>query len=102
MATLILLDLFPQGEFGMVHRSLLADRERELQVAVKLLSSPDPEDRIRLLQEAMLMANLDHPNVLRLLGSCSCARLLRFVYRTDGTMLIELGYFFCSRCDHQI
>lgn len=54
------------GEFGVVARGLLDD---SLQVAVKTLNADaSGRDKIRFLQEAGIMCQFDHENVVKLHG----------------------------------
>jgi proto-oncogene tyrosine-protein kinase Met len=73
----------------MVHRGILLESNgSEVVVAVKLLSSPDPEDRVRLLREAMLMAQFNHPNILTLIGAVTQSDPLMLVleFMPDGAL----------------
>ena len=64
------------GAFGTVHRGVwFHDAEEdsnqtvEEEVAVKTLEDgASEEDRIKFLQEAAIMGQFNHPNIIRLLG----------------------------------
>src|SRR4051794_14835537 len=53
------------GAMGEVWAAVNLDTDRE--VALKLITSPDPELRRRLLREARAIGRLDHPNIVQIL-----------------------------------
>ena len=62
----------------MWHRS-----ESETEVAVKILKSGSTEEeRVKFLQEAAIMGQFKHPNILKILGVVTLAEPVRssFVY----------------------
>jgi serine/threonine protein kinase len=69
----LLEEVLGAGAFGQVHRG--RHRTLDIDVAVELigLASVAPSDHGRLLQEAQLMARLDHPNLLRVFPGPSTA-----------------------------
>ena len=57
------------GKFGMVKRGRWTTAGGEREVAVKMLpSSPTSQDTIMFLQEAAIMGQFRHPNIVQLLG----------------------------------
>ena len=58
------------GEFGVVtHGKWKQSTDKELEVAVKTLNvNASAKDRLRFLQEAAIMCQFDHPNVIKLYG----------------------------------
>ena len=58
------------GEFGVVTRcKWKQSTDKELEVAVKTLNlNASSKDRVRFLQEAAIMCQFDHPNVIKLYG----------------------------------
>ncbi len=57
------------GQFGIVEKGLWRSTHGDVEVAVKSL--PDrssQEDKIKLLQEAAIMGQFRHPNVVQLYG----------------------------------
>ena len=58
------------GEFAFVNKAQWTDKSgASLTVAVKSLHSPaSQEERIKFLQEAAIMGQFVHPNVVRLIG----------------------------------
>ena len=60
------------GEFGSVAKAYWKKKSGEIKVAVKSVppseQSDSSEERIKLLQEAVMMGQFRHPNVVRLHG----------------------------------
>lgn len=57
------------GQFGDVFKGELTTKEGKLEVAVKTLKkAPGDEERIKFLQEATIMAQFKHPNVILMYG----------------------------------
>lgn len=60
------------GSFGSVEQGLWRDGGRTVQVALKLLKQgASRKDKVKLLQEAAIMAQFKHPNVVTLYGVVS-------------------------------
>ena len=59
-----------RGAFGTVHRGVWHHSEGdELEVAVKSMESEaSEEDKIKLLQEAAIMGQFKHPNIVKIMG----------------------------------
>ena len=65
----ILLEMLGEGEFGMVYKGEWTSSPRgTVQVAVKTLHSQEEENRYKLLKEAAIMGQFNHPNVVKMLG----------------------------------
>jgi len=61
-------DVIGRGGMGVVYRAIRADDEYRKQVAIKATRGLlTPELRQRFLTERQILANLDHPNIARLL-----------------------------------
>jgi serine/threonine protein kinase len=60
------------GQFASVERGLWKDGARNIPVAVKLLKEGATKmDKVKFLQEAAIMAQFRHPNVVSLYGVVS-------------------------------
>lgn len=67
-----LLEHIGSGEFAEVSKATWKNQYGKLEVAVKKLRSNASElDKIKLLQEAAIMGQFIHPNVVRLHGVVS-------------------------------
>jgi len=71
------------GEFGVVSRGMWKpSHDKEVEIAVKSLNSNSTaKDRVRFLQEAAIMCQFDHENVIKLYGVV-----------TDAPAMIVLEY----------
>jgi len=71
------------GEFGVVsHGMWKPSHDKEVEIAVKSLNSNSTaKDRVRFLQEAAIMCQFDHENVIKLYGAV-----------TDAPTMIVLEY----------
>jgi hypothetical protein len=69
-----------RGAMGVVYRALHTNLDRE--VALKELLSRDPDNTKRVLREAMAMARVDHPNVVRVFDA----------REVDGGLIIAMEY----------
>ncbi len=58
------------GQFGNVMEGIWFDGNQEVKVALKTLrENSTPEDKVKFLQEAVIMAQFEHDNVIKLLGT---------------------------------
>jgi len=83
------------GEFGSVSLAMWSDKSRPSQVAVKVLNSEACEkEKVRFLQEAAIMCQFCHNNVIGLLGIVMdepMAIVLEYAVRGDlKSVLFEL------------
>ena len=71
------------GEFGVVtHGKWTPSPDKEVEVAIKTINTDTSDkDRLKLLQEAAIMCQFDHQNVIKLYGVV-----------TDAPMMIALEY----------
>ena len=68
-ADITLQEELGEGEFGMVHKAEWASSPHgRIQVAVKSLHKQEKESKYKLLKEAAIMGQFNHPNVVRLFG----------------------------------
>ena len=57
------------GQFGTVNKGVWHSPRSQQDVAIKLLQDGAPEqDRVKFLQEAAIMGQFSHPNIISLLG----------------------------------
>ena len=57
------------GQFGRVYNGILESCEGKVEVAVKTLKEGSgEEDRVKFLQEAAIMGQFKHPNVVNMFG----------------------------------
>ena len=57
------------GEFGIVTLGVLSRAQGDIEVAVKTLNADASiKDKLRFLQEATIMSQFDHQNVIKLHG----------------------------------
>ncbi len=64
-------ELLGSGEFGTVHKGewLTSEGGKKIKVAVKTLKEGASEkDKVKFLQEAAIMGQFSHPNVIKLYG----------------------------------
>ena len=75
------------GEFGVVTHALLSSATGDVEVAVKMLNTDaSDKDKLRFLQEAAIMCQFDHQNVIKLHGVVTEAPImivLEYVARGD-------------------
>ena len=64
-----ILELLGSGQFGNIRRGTLKSPKGVNEVAVKTLVTRDKSvSCVKLLQEAAIMGQFHHPNVIKLLG----------------------------------
>ena len=64
-----ILNHLGSGEFGVVTHGMLTTVDGEFEVAVKMLNNDaTSKDKLRFLQEATIMCQFDHENVIKLYG----------------------------------
>ena len=76
-SNLIILNELGNGAFGVVYQgSLTQQRGPEVLVAVKSLRDTALDsERDELLEEALVMAQMSHENVVALIGKANCSKL---------------------------
>ena len=71
-----------RGEFGVVRRGVWGVGGEEREVAVKSLADDSMEERrIQFLQEAAIMSQFSHPNVITLYGVVLESTQVRIIYQ---------------------
>ena len=82
-----ILEELGSGEFGIVNRGQLTTPTGDVEVAVKTLNTKaSDKDKLRFLQEAAIMCQFDHQNVIKLHGVVTEAPtmiVLEYVARGD-------------------
>jgi hypothetical protein len=64
-----LTEILVAGEFVDVHKGAWKGRKTDLDIVVKSLKGNAPqEERMKLLQEAAIMGQFHHPNILQFYG----------------------------------
>ena len=64
-----LKELITKGDFVDVNKAIWKGKERDLDILVKSLVEGAPQDeKIKLLQEAVVMGQFHHPNILQFYG----------------------------------
>ena len=61
-------EILGQGNFGFVHGGVWNSKKGRIPVAIKSLKVENDEKNVKFLQEAAIMGQFNHPNVLKLLG----------------------------------
>ena len=56
------------GAFGSVSKGLWQSPGGAIEVAVKINQSDSEEEKVKFLQEAAIMGQFRHPNVVKLMG----------------------------------
>ena len=81
------LEELGSGEFGVVSRGMLSSTTGDVEVAVKMLNTDaSDKDKLKFLQEAAIMCQFDHQNVIKLHGVVTEAPImivLEYVARGD-------------------
>ncbi len=90
-----LLEVIGQGGMGQVYLAERADDEFEQQVAIKMVHwlGAAPEQVERFVQERQILANLDHPNIARLLdgGRTETGSPYLVMEYVDGPSIIDFA-----------
>ena len=62
-------DFLGSGQFGTVQKGVWQSGDHEVEVAVKTLKEGSTEiDKVKFLQEAAIMGQFSHPNVVKIHG----------------------------------
>ena len=78
-----------EGEFGEVYRGLwkVAGQGNPMEVAVKVPKGNSDENRIKVLQEAAILGQFNHPRVARLCGMVTLGNPVRAAITTNNSSL---------------
>ena len=81
------LEELGSGEFGVVTRDMLTSTTGDVEIAVKMLNTGvSDNNKLKFLQEAAIMCQFDHQNVIKLHGVVTEAPImivLEYVARGD-------------------
>ena len=87
------------GHFGTVSRGFWQCPKGEVEVAIKLLQpGASDSDRVKFLQEAAIMGQFSHPNVVSLYGVVTLGEPVSLYCTVVPTALINVFdcYLYCS------
>ena len=88
--TLLLSEYLGSGEFGIVCKGVWISGIGEVPIAVKTLNEPTSEERkIALFQEAIIMGQFSHPNIIRILGIVSVVEPYAIVSELMKMQMLE-------------
>jgi serine/threonine protein kinase len=77
---LVFCDQLGSGCFGSVDRGTYTDQSGvTVAVAIKTLNVESNENKIEIEKEARIMQSLDHPNIIKLIGTCNHNQSLMIV-----------------------
>ena len=79
-------DLIGSGQFGKVHQGerISPDTNAKVDVALKTLKEgASEEDKVKFLQEAAIMGQFSHPNVVKLHGVITEGEPVSYFYLYD-------------------
>lgn len=65
------------GQFGTVNKATWTRCKGTIEVAVKTMKQASKQDRIKFLQEAAIMGQFKHPNIVTLYGLVTTGELVR-------------------------
>ena len=88
--------LLGSGQFGTVHKGewLATEGGEKIEVAVKTLKEgADKGDKVKFLQEAAIMGQFSHPNVVKLHGIVTEGERVNLIL-TSSDNLSCFGYIF--------
>ena len=68
-----------RGNFAVVHKGVWRTLKGDIPVAIKVLKMEDEDSCLSFLQEAAILGQFNHPNVLRLLGVVTQSNPLKMV-----------------------
>ncbi len=94
--TFRLHSLLGSGEFGEVYRATWNTGQTQVELAVKTLNAESSnEDRVKFLQEAAIMGQFRHTNVIKMHGIVTIGEPVS----TGGTIIIHFASDFAAAVD---
>ena len=91
--------LLGKGNFAVVHEGIWKTMKGDVPVAIKSLKMEDEESCLNFLQEAAIVGQFNHPNVLRLLGVVTVNNPFKMVTELMRSGLLE---FLTTIMNHSI
>ena len=88
-AELKINELLGEGNFGNVHSGVWRSHGGDVAVAIKSLKVEDKESCVSFLQEAAILGQFNHPNILKLIGVVTLTTPLMMVTELMRTGLKE-------------
>ena len=90
------------GQFGTVNKGVWQSPGGAVEVAVKMLKSgSDETDEVKFLQEAAIMGQFKHPNVIKLHGVVTVGKPVSVAHYTHGVILVLLSMLSIPLYDHR-
>ena len=78
-----------RGNFAVVHKGVWRTLKGDIPVAIKVLKMEDEESCLSFLQEAAILGQFNHPNVLKLLGVVTQSNPLKMVTELMRTGIMQ-------------
>ena len=82
-------ELLGEGNFGYVHNGAWRSQKAEVPVAIKSIKGNNRESNVALLQEAAILGQFNHPNILKLLGVVTIVKPMMMVTELMRTGLTD-------------
>ena len=86
---LVINGILEEGNFGNVHSGVWQSQDGDVPVAVKSLKVEDKDSCVSFLQEAAILGQFNHPNILKLVGVVTLTTPLMMVTELMRTGLKE-------------
>lgn len=80
------------GQFGDVFTGIWTSSDGECEVAIKSLILDDAGSKVKFLQEAAVMSQFNHPNIIQLLGVVAEGSPVRS-YVIDAMCTMFIAFF---------
>ena len=83
------------GQFGCVNKGVWHSPDKSIDVAVKTLKKhASEEEMVKFLQEAAIMGQFHHPNIVKLHGVVTMGEPVSYVYKCVVYSALELYVLF--------
>ena len=86
---MIMDKIIGSGKFGCVHNGIWRTQKAEVPVAIKTIKGDAIDSNVGLLQEAAILGQFNHPNVLKLLGVVTIVKPMMMVTELMKTGLTD-------------